>query len=343
MNMKKVHTIAPAKLILSGEYSVVFNKVAVACAVNRYAGVSIYGRKEEGVLFHFRDIRQTVLSTVSALQRIRDRLVQNFKLFADGSLSIREVLTSPWEIFQYSLISLLDACGVELEEGLHIDVQSTIPMGCGMGSSAATAVSFLKSASCYFGLQKGVEWLEKCVFECERFQHGSPSGVDAKLALYGGCVAFQKNKPVEKLILPSSPFWLINSGTPLSKTGECVEYVKKRFEHSSIWSEFEAITQAMASYIREGRSFEDPSFLELVRANQRLLVRIGVIPKELTRCIAELEVEGVFAKVCGAGAVRGSRGGIIAAFGKVPSEKICKKYGFQPFIVHGEEHGVRVV
>lgn len=343
MYMKKVHACAPAKLILSGEYSVVFGKVAVACAVNRHAGVTIQGMKDQGVVFHLRDIKKTVLSTISTLRRIRDRLLDNFRLFSNGTLSIRHVLSSPLEIFQYSLISLLEAYGIELEEGLHIDVHSSIPIGCGMGSSAATAVSFLKSVSSYLGLQRGLEWLEKCVFECERFQHGFPSGVDAKLALYGGCVAFQKEKPVQKLLLPTSSFWLINTGTPLSRTGECVEQVKNTFQYSTIWSEFEAITKAMIEHIQEQRSFDDALFLELVRANQKLLVRLGVVPPELSRCIQELETEGVFAKVCGAGAVRGSKAGIIAAFGNPPSEKICQKYGFKPFLVHGEQCGVRLV
>ena len=321
----------------------IFNKVALACAVNRHAGVTIQNMKEQGVLFHMRDIRKSVISTVSTLKRIRDRLLHDFRRFSNGELSIREVLSSPWEIFQYSLISLLEACGIELNEGMHIDVHSTIPIGCGMGSSAATAVSFIKSVSSYFGLQKGMEWLEKCVFECERFQHGFPSGVDSRLALYGGCIAYQKGMESKPLLLPSSSFWLINTGTPLSRTGECVEKVKKEFQFSSIWNDFEWVTKKIESHIQGKGTFMDPDFLELVRTNQTLLEAIGVVPDEVKRFIRELATEGVFVKVCGAGAVRGNKSGILAAFGNKPSEEICAKYGFHPFLVHGEEHGVRLV
>ena len=337
----KVQSFAPAKIILSGEHAVVYQKPALACAVNRHAGVTIQGRKEQGVVFHLRDIKTTVQSTVSTLRRIRDRLRGNFHQFAKGNLSIRHVLSSPWEIFQYSLISVLEACRIELKEGLHIDFQSTIPIGCGMGSSAATAVSFLKAVSHYLGLNRSIDWLEKCVYDCEQLQHGFPSGIDASLALRGGCILFQKGTANEQLTLPKTPFWLIHTGTPLSKTGECVEHVRKHFSSSAIWSEFETITLQMKRFIETG-SFDHPEFLRLISENQTLLEKIDVVPDPIMRCIQELKNHGIFAKVCGAGAVRGDRGGILAAFGPKP-DALCQRYGFTCFSVHGEKEGVRVV
>jgi mevalonate kinase len=339
--MTQVTSLAPAKIIISGEHSVVYGKLAIATAINRYAQVHIQKRKEQGVIFHLQDIKKTVLSTVSALGRIREKLIVSFREFASGKLSIRHVLSSPWEIFQYSLSSILEACRVELEEGLSIRFQSNIPIGCGMGSSAATAVSFIKAISHYLKLNKGIDWLEKCAFECERFQHGSPSGIDALLSLHGGCIAFQKDKPIQKLILPSS-FWLINTGTPLSKTGECVEHVKKHFSTSSIWSEFEEVTQKITSHI-EKETLTSPAFLQLIQANEKLLESIQVVPEKLILFIRALTEVGIGAKICGAGAVRGQKGGIIAAFGKEPPKAICDKFGFHSFIVQGEKNGVSLV
>lgn len=339
---RKVQSFAPAKIILSGEHSVVFGKPALACAVNRHAGVTIEGRYEKGIVFHLQDIKKTVLSTVSTLRRIKGRVADNFRRFSNGELSIRHVLTSPWEIFQYSLISILEACGIELEQGLHINFHSSIPIGCGMGSSAATAVSFLKGISNYLHLDRGIDWLEKCVFECERFQHGSPSGIDAFLALHGGCISFQKGKAPQPLSLPSTPFWLINTGTPVAKTGECVETVRKQFGQSRIWDEFEHITVLMQHYVEQG-TLSHPEFLRLVRENQRLLEKIGVVPPELITFIRALEVEGISAKISGAGSVRGQKGGIIAAFGNKPSAKLCASFGMKSFDVQGEKHGVVVV
>ena len=339
--MSAVHSLAPAKIIISGEHSVLFGSPAIACAVSRYAKVTIQKRQEQGVIFHLHDIKQTVLSTVSALRRIRERLIVSFREFSSGNLSIRQVLSSPLEVFQYSLISVLEACRLELEHGLSINLQSTIPIGCGMGSSAATAVSFIKALSHYLNLDKGLDWLEKCVFECERLQHGSPSGIDALLSLHGGCLSFQKGKCIKKLPSPT-PFWVINTGTPLSKTGECVERVKSHFSTSSIWSEFNEITRAIGTHI-ENKGLDTDDFLRLIRANQRLLEKIEVVPEKLIDFIHCLEEEGVSAKICGAGAVRGENGGIIATFGRKPSQKLCDRFGYEAFLLQGDEHGVRLV
>lgn len=339
--MASIQSLAPAKIIISGEHAVVFGKPALACAVNRYAKVTIQKMEERGIVFHLHDIKKTVLSTVSALKRIRERLLFSFREFASGKLSIRQVLSSPWEIFQYSLISILEACGIELEEGLAINFRSTIPIGCGMGSSAATAVSFMKAISHYLNLDKGIDWLEKCVFECERLQHGFPSGIDARLALHGGCIAFQKGVPLRTLPLPP-PFWLINTGTPLSKTGECVEHVKQHFASSDIWSEFEEVTRKIAFHL-EHASLHSADFQQLIQANERLLETIGVVPEKSIQFIQALEEEGISAKVCGAGAVRGQKGGVIAAFGREPPPALCERFGFHSFIVHGEKNGVSLV
>jgi len=341
MNNESVGGIAPAKIIISGEHSVVFGKPAIATAVNRYAQATIRKRSERGVVFHLDNIKQSVLSTVSALKRIRERLISSFREFARGKLSIRHVLSSPWEIFQYSLISVLEACRLELEEGLAINFTSSIPIGCGMGSSAATAVSFIKALSAYFKLNYGVDWLERCVFECERLQHGFPSGIDGFLATHGGCISFQKGIPIQKLAIPSS-FWVVNTGTPLSRTGECVEQVKKRFSSSQIWSEFEEITKKIGEHI-ETNTLNSPSNIRLIQANERLLETLQVVPEKVIQFIRELEAEGVGAKICGAGAVRGQKGGIIAVFGKEPSKGICDRFGYNSFIVQGERHGVALV
>ena len=56
-------------------------------------------------------------------------------------------------------------------------------------------------------------------------------------------------------------------------------------------------------------SGRDP--VELIRANHRLLTRIGVVPAALIRFAEQIEQLGGAAKVCGAGAVSGDAGGLI--------------------------------
>ena len=154
-------------------------------------------------------------------------------------------------------------------------------------------------------------------------------------------MVFQKGTPLRTLPLPP-PFWLVNTGTPLSKTGECVEHVKQQFSCSDIWSEFEEVTQKIACHI-EHSSLHSFDFQQLIKANERLLETIGVVPEKCMRFIQALEEEGLFAKVCGAGAVRGQKGGVIAVFGREPPQALCDRFGFRSFMVHGEKNGVSLV
>jgi len=324
---------APAKIILSGEHAVLYGAPALATAVSCYANATIQASGVPELGLQLLNFRQTVSATLSSLRRLRKTLFGNYKQLLLGRLHVRDVLKRPSELFQYAFISLLDAFELELQEGAWVKLDSKIPVGCGMGSSAAVLVSFLKAVSRFLGVNVSTDWLFRLAREVEHLQHGRSSGLDTHLSLYGGSVLFQDGvaTPVS---LGISDLVLVNTGRPSTITGECVLSVRDRLGTSAIWKEFADITSKINDATKTQGALEP-----LIQANERLLESIGVVPEKVQQFIKEIENSGGAAKVCGAGAVRGDNGGIVAVFGNKPSQDLLDRYGYTLFEVQAGANG----
>ena len=86
------------------------------------------------------------------------------------------------------------------------------------------------------------DWYYEYSLEVERLQHGYPSGIDSHISLHGGCSYFKEGKGY-KIPMPNLEMFLVETGVPESTTGVCVEKVRNDFADSSIWTEFESITE----------------------------------------------------------------------------------------------------
>ena len=58
---------------------------------------------------------------------------------------------------------------------------------------------------------------------------------------------------------------------------------------------------------------------------------------------ADVEQWGGSAKVCGAGAITGDKGGIVLVFADHPPAELCLKYGYTVSPVRGDPLGTRIV
>lgn len=314
---------APAKVILTGEHSVVYGKPAIVLAVNRYAYTEIISENQGDISFTLLDFKDRVSATLNTLRALHKRIMESYYLFLHGSLSIREVLHKPVELFQYALVALIDTFHMELQKGLNIRLRSEIPIGCGMGSSAATIVSVIQALSSFFKIDINIEWLFRLSLEAERLQHGFSSGVDPYVSLHGGCVRFQKGRAVP-CPPPRIPIYIVHTGKPITSTGDCVEAVSKAFGTSTIWEEFEHIATCFEQALFE----EDiDSIKKLMSLNHKLLVQLGVVPEEVQKFIHTINACGGAAKICGAGATAGTSAGAVIVLDYNP-QQLCKEHGF---------------
>lgn len=334
-----MRAIAPGKLILSGEHAVVYGRPALAMAIDRCAQSVVTIGTPDLVSFNLLDLKESDSFTLRALDDLKTRLQRNYQLFLNGELGIRDVLHKPIELFEYAFIILLDGLSLKFSDGLNIQTQSNIPIGCGMGSSAATILSLLRGIGHYFRVEFRPDWFLKYSLEAEKLQHGFPSGVDSFISLNGGCALF-RNGEATSVPLPRLALYLVNTGMPAATTGECVVAVKSRFERDTIWNDFEAVTLSLEKAIRENK-LEDVQ--QAIRENHRLLARIGVVPSKVQQFIADVEQQGGAAKICGAGSVAGDHAGMVLVLADRPPADLCQRYGFELTTVRGDPLGARIV
>ena len=331
--------IAPGKLILSGEHSVVYGKPAVAMAIDRSVTATIETTSDGQVSFDLQDVSARESFTLLALQDFKRRALHNYHLFLDGKLGIRGVLHKPVDLFKFGFITVLDGLHRSLETGIVIKLKSSIPVGSGMGSSAASVLSELRALGHYLRVDFKPEWYYEFSLETEKLQHGHPSGVDSYISLYGGCAAFQ-NGTARSVPLPRMKMYLVETGTPEATTGECVVHVKEQFQNDMIWNDFEAVTNEVEKAVRENNSLLMRS---LIRENHRLLCRIGVVPQKVQQFVADVETAGGAAKICGAGSIRGQNGGVVLVLADFMPVSLAEKYGYKVSPVRGDPLGTRIV
>jgi mevalonate kinase len=331
--------ISPGKLILSGEHSVVYGRPAVAMAIDRSVVATVEGTDDGRVSFDLPDIGECDSFTMRTLRDFKRRAATNYRQFLEGDLGIRDVLYKPVDLFKFGFITLLDGLHRSLDSGIVIRLKSNLPVGSGLGSSAAAVLSELRAVGHYLRVDFRPEWAYEFSFEAEKLQHGHPSGVDSYISLNGGCAVFERGE-ARSVPLPRMQMFLVETGSPEASTGECVVNVKQRFENDAIWDDFEAVTREVENAVRENNA---TLMRSLLRENHRLLCRIGVVPEKVQRFVADVEAAGGSAKICGAGSTRGTNGGVVLVLADFMPIELAKTYGYVVSPVRGDPLGTRIV
>jgi len=297
---------APGKVILSGEHAVVYGAPALALAVDRHMKVYYEPDRLPRLSWHAQE--RTHVLGLDKFAALRRRLDSHFERYLRGELSITEILRKPAELAFYAVDMARMLSGLDSIPRGSVRIDSDIPIGAGMGSSAALIAALLT----LFGHFDDSDQLIRQVHHCERLQHGRGSLIDAAAVCSGGLVQVSdgqaKQLPLASGGLGAGWFWLF-TGTPAASTGACVERVRHEFGDSAIWQEFAAVTDAIQQALASGQPL-----LELIRLNHRLLTRIGVVPAPLMRFAEQVEQRGGAAKVSGAGSVSGDAGGLMLVY-----------------------------
>ena len=167
-----------------------------------------------------------------------------------------------------------------------------IPINSGLGSSAALATALVWALLPHESDNKK----NKLVKVIEDFQHGKSSGVDQTIVREGGWLKFQKGKfkPVSLWLKQAI---LIDSGRPKESTGDMVKQVAQ----GNFSKEFKQIGNIADNWNEQ-----------LIRGNEKLLEKIGVVGKKAQTMIRKIEAGGGMAKICGGGGVKAGSGMLLA-------------------------------
>ncbi|MDR3491632.1 MAG: mevalonate kinase [Gammaproteobacteria bacterium] len=333
--------LAPGKLILSGEHSVVYGQPALAMAVNRYVTVTATPQFTPHISFDLTDFAYQSRLSLTALDNLKNRIKQKYKRFLKGDYTIRRVLHKPVELAQVAFTLFVESLNIKLTQGINIHMESTIPVGCGMGSSAATVLSIAHAIANYLEVDLSSEMFLRLGLEAENLQHGYSSGLDLRVSLHGGCIYLNDNQ-VSLRPAPTFPMYLINTGLPETTTGVCIEAAAPYFKTSHIADDFAAVTNAMDAALLNG-SLQNIKLA--IHENHNLLTQIKVVPTVVNQFITEVENYGGAAKICGAGAVAGNNAGVVLVItdDEHSLAELCARYQYSLLPIQCEARGVHVV
>jgi mevalonate kinase len=217
-------------------------------------------------------------------------------------------------------------------KGFRVEIASDLPIGRGMGSSAALAVA-LACARCEIegDPDATLDSIDATAMAVERVFHGDPSGIDHTVSMLGGAIRFRRGvdgPEYAAVDIPQLPLVVIDSGSS-GDTAALVASVKaQRPECDPTLTQIGDLVQDFLAALPAGNLHE---MGRLMTENHRLLCTLGVSTPTLDAIVAlALDAGAVGAKLAGAGG-----GGVVVALAP-DSERVLQaaaKAGYRAFTV----------
>ncbi len=328
--MKSFTISAPGKLHLLGEHTVVYGKPALLVAVNKRCFVKISPRKNKLVVCKIKNLSESTVFSEKEIIEKNENARKLWKAYKKNPVkfSLRDIITAPIDFVTVAIGESLREMGKNLPCGFTVEITSEIPMGSGMGSSAALAVAIAGSMSYLFTKSLDKKFITTVALKVEQRVHGNPSGADAATSIAGGLLLFEKreygNKKITPLVYSISDSFqkklsIIFTGKPEETTGEMVEIVRKAYiknpkKIKSIFNSQKTLTYGLEKALHEENSL---AFASILQQGERNLEELGVVSEGTQKIIRKIEFLGGVAKICGAGGKK-ENSGIVMIFGVSP-------------------------
>jgi len=185
-----------------------------------------------------------------------------------------------------------------------VQVDSTVPNGCGLGSSAAYAVALIRALNVAYSCKMDSKDINEMAFELEKIPHGNPSGIDNTVVAYETPLLFAHGKEPDPLSCASRFSFLVADSGQRFPTSDAVEQVRQwRGGNGTRFEGFCQLADEMAEKAVAALCNGEPMALApLLNNNHAMLREIGVSSEVLDRLVASaLDAGAIGAKLTGAG------------------------------------------
>lgn len=190
-----------------------------------------------------------------------------------------------------------------------LTISSELPIGTGLGSSAAISASFIAALLTFLRIAWDKTLVNELTFQAEQVFHGNPSGGDNSTVVFGGLIWFRKESSDLKLIQPllftipskiAKNFTLINTGAPKESTKEMIELVSKKLKgkNKKILDDQELLVKDLLIALKEK---SETQLIQIIKAGEKNLEIMGAVSPFVKSIIRKIETAGGAAKVCGGG------------------------------------------
>jgi mevalonate kinase len=318
---------APAKIILFGEHFVVYGEPAIVLAIDKraYAKAEL---REDKKLF----LRSLNLNIAGFFEN------GNFRVETGNQKEARMKL----EPLKCAVEKVLESSGEKV--GLNIEVNSTVPVAAGLGSSAAVAAAVAAAVGALLNVKMSKEDVFRIAYEAEKIMHGTPSGVDPAIATFGGTLLFQIDTGFKPLDVKADiPLVIGNTGVERSTRSQVAKVRGLRDRYPQIVEPMMRAAREIVLRAIEALKEGDLETLgELMNINHALLYGLGVSDESLEWLINAARKAGALgAKLTGAG----GGGCMIALANRDRVENVLEavqRAGGNAFIARKTDEGVRI-
>jgi mevalonate kinase len=318
---------APAKVILFGEHFVVYGEPAIVLAIDKRAYAKAELREDKRL--YLRSLNLNVAG-----------------FFDNGSFKVEEgnlkEAKTKLEPLKCAVEKVLEIYGEKV--GLSIEVNSTVPVAAGLGSSAAVAAAVAAAVGALLNVKMSKEDVFRIAYEAEKIMHGTPSGVDPAISTFGGAMLFQIDTGFKPLDVKADfPLVIGNTGVERSTKTQVSKVRSLRDKYPQIVELMmrtarEIVLRAVEA-LREG---DLETLGELMNINHALLYGLEVSDESLEWLINAARKAGALgAKLTGAG----GGGCMIALANKDKVENVLdavQRAGGNAFIARKTAEGVRI-
>ena len=206
---------APGKVILLGEHSVVYGYPAIAAALGHGLGSTVLPSNEGPVL--------------------------RIPRWGQGGLKVRPTASGAGvDSMGFAFHVALNCLGLDDNVQIAVTIDGELPLGVGLGSSAAFAVCLIRGLARFFQINLSSEHVLSAAEHVERVFHGNPSGLDHTVVATGQCLHYHRSPtPIFSPIrlstrVPLVIAWTQRQGT----TKEAVAHLRSRHEqHPALYDD----------------------------------------------------------------------------------------------------------
>ncbi|WP_394829102.1 mevalonate kinase [Pendulispora albinea] len=299
------------KVILLGEHAVVYGYPALAAALER--GVEVSATRGDGMLL------LSGLGAPEVRKRLPALLPPEFRAGEDALISAYQ--------------AILGSLGIDPRVLRHdFAVRSELPLGSGLGSSAALAVALARAISGALGLGASEPAIAAAAHAAESVFHGNPSGIDQAIAQHGGFGVYRRATGLVPLLADSIPLCVGLTGR-CHETRTLVQRVAELHRDEPVMTS--RVLEGIGVLVQEGASAVLRGDLvalgHAMSRNQEELAVLGVSCREIdTMCTLARGAGALGAKLTGGGG-----GGSVIALAPDDPEKVraaWRSAGFESFV-----------
>ncbi len=198
--------------------------------------------------------------------------------------------------------------------GFRMHIKSTIPIGRGLGSSAAIAIAVVRSLYQFFEQPLNKEELLELVHLAETYAHGSPSGIDMETVSSDVPIWFEKGEQINEVEIKNSFHLVVADTGRIGDTHAAVSSIKEKYKSLSNQTKQSIksighLTKEAKRALQEG---DHAALGDILNRAQIELVSLGVSDAGIDHLVKVAHQAGAL----GAKLTGGGRGGCIIALAK---------------------------